>query len=119
MLVVPEEAGGIDAPLQRQAAPELRRPEIREVPIHSPILWRFRPPAEAATLPGRVARRSGRRAKIAVIAGSPVHAALLRDVRLLVHRLPLRVPVAADRAVSDPGARRRHVGGGTVSRLPH
>src|SRR5215471_11930907 len=56
--------------------------------------------------------------KIGVIAGSSVHAALLRDVRLLVHGLSLRVPAAADGAVPHSCARRQHGCGGAVPRLP-
>ena len=66
----------------------------------------------------RDARRSRRRAKIRVIERAPVHAALLRDVRLHVHGLSFRVPAAADRAVPHPGARRQHAGVRAVSRLP-
>jgi hypothetical protein len=48
MLVVPEQAGRIDAPLERHAPPQPGRPEIRKIPIHFPILWCFRLKAEAA-----------------------------------------------------------------------
>ncbi len=53
-----------------------------------------------------------------MIAGSAVHAALLRDVRLFLHRLSFRLPALSDRAVSHPGARWGYVGGRPVSRRP-
>src|SRR5258708_1845459 len=40
VFVVPEEARCVDAPLERHPPPELRRPEIRQIPIHSIILAR-------------------------------------------------------------------------------
>ena len=48
-----------------------------------------------------------------------LHAAVFPDVELQLHGLPVGIPVAADRAVPHPGARRQPSRGRAVPRLSH
>src|SRR5438876_4065912 len=72
--------------------------------------------AEMDAFWNRATNEGGRRD---VSPGSVVHSAILRDVRLYLHRFSLGLPTTADGPVPDPQTWRDDVCVGPVPRIPH